>query len=229
MFQQNCNNMNLQNMNMNMLYMMFQQMMRNNINNNGMFPQNKYFNNNNFNNNSNNNYLNNNNFNNINHNIFSNNNLNNNNNFNNNFNNNNFNNFSHNNIYNNNFNNNMNLNRNNNISKDKEPEPSIKRTNESMEFSDESSKGDKLRIINFHVSSGLKVMITISINKTIEELFKFFAKKIGVSESLLGKEIYFIFNAITLESNDTRLISQVFFKDLCVVTVVDRKNVIGAK
>ena len=71
-------------------------------------------------------------------------------------------------------------------------------------------------------------MISISINKTIKDLFKIFAQKIGIGESLLGKEIYFIFNAKTLDVNDNRLISEVFLKDLCVVTVLDRKNVIGA-
>ena len=133
------------------------------------------------------------------------------------------NNVNNNNMNNNNINNNMNNNSNN-----KEPEPSIRRTNESLAFIDDRSMGDVLRSINFHVSSGLKVMISISVNRTVEELFNFFARKIGVSESLLGTEIYFVFNALTLEVNDKRLVSQVFFKDLCTITVLDRKNVIGA-
>ena len=66
---------------------------------------------------------------------------------------------------------------------------------------------------------------------TIKELFKLYVKKLGISESLLGKDIIFLFNALTLEVNDERLISTVFHKGIqtVTITVIDSKNVIGAE
>ena len=71
-------------------------------------------------------------------------------------------------------------------------------------------------------------MITISKCKTIKDLFKLYVRRIGISESLIGKEIIFIFNAETLTLNDNRLINDLFPKDACTITVVDQNNVIGA-
>ena len=66
---------------------------------------------------------------------------------------------------------------------------------------------------------------------SIKELFKLYVKKLGISESLLGKDIIFLFNALTLEVNDERLISEVFHRGIIAVTitVIDSKNVIGAE
>ena len=124
-------------------------------------------------------------------------------------------------------NNNKNGNRNN-INKDKPPER-IPRKDEQLIFEDNSSMEGELRSINLHASSGLKVMINISKYKTIPDLFKLYVKRIGISESLIGKEIIFIFNAETLTLNDTRLIDEVFPRDASVITVVDQNNVIGAE
>ena len=75
------------------------------------------------------------------------------------------------------------------------------------------------------------MMLVVPDYITIKELFKLYVKKLGISESLLGKDIIFLFNALTLEVNDERLISTVFHKGIqtVTITVIDSKNVIGAE
>ena len=78
-------------------------------------------------------------------------------------------------------------------------------------------------------STGLKVLITISKNKTLEELFKIYALKLGIPQNNLGNGIIFLYNAITLPINDKRKINEVFPNDNCAITVIDQNGVIGAK
>ena len=81
-----------------------------------------------------------------------------------------------------------------------------------------------------NASSGLNVMLAVPDYMTLKELFKLYVKKIGISEKYLGKEIIFIFNALTINPNDERKISEVFpkFFTQMNITVVDKNNVIGA-
>ena len=212
----NMNNFNMNNFNMNNFNM------NNNMNN---------FNMNNFNMNNNmNNFNMNNNMNNFNMNNFMNN-------FNN-FNNNNFNN---NNINMNNFMNFMNNNMNNNIKtgvknsptttntqNSQEPEALIKRTDDFLTY--ETDSGSDVRPILLVASSGLRILIKISKNKTLKELFKTYAAKVGVGENVLGTKIVFLFNAETLQVGSDQKIEEIFTKNiLYTVTVVDQNNVIGAK
>ena len=143
----------------------------------------------------------------------------------------------------NSFNNPNNYNPNNNIYKgqsipnnnnEKEPEETIPRPNKNDEgitkINDESSINNADIInLNLHASSGLKVMIVISKYKTIEELLQTYMRRIGVSEALIGTDIIFIFKATTINPHDKRLICELFTQDFQVITVVDGKNIIGAK
>ncbi len=216
-------------------------MMNNNMN---MNQNNKNFRNNFGNNNpiynmNNNNVMNNNNMmniNNMNINNMMNNNMMNNNNMNNNMMNNNMmnNNMMNNNMMNNNMNNvgnNMNNNINNSI-KEQAPQPLLARGDRTLQFKNEFPyvNEESLRNINFVASSGLKVVIIVPDYITFKELFKLYVKKIGVSKELLGKELIFIFNALTIEPNDERKISELFTKSFqqMAITVVDSNNVLGA-
>ena len=111
----------------------------------------------------------------------------------------------------NNNNNNNNYKRNN-INKEKPPEERYQRSEKQIIVNDENSIGNELININLYASSGLKVMITISKCKTIKDLFKLYVRRIEISESLIGKEIIFIFNAETLSLNDNRLNMQIILK-----------------
>ena len=215
----------------------------NNFNNFNNFGGNNNFNNNNFmNNNMNNfnmnNFNMNNNMNNFNMNNCNMNNFNMNNNMNN-FNmNNNMNNFNMNNNMNNNVNNNMNNNVNNNMnnnvntnnsnSQEQEKPPIIKRSDDFITY--ETDSGIDIRPILLVASSGLKVLIKISKNKTLKDLFTTYARKIGIGENVLGTKIVFLFNAETIDVKSNKKIQELFPQNsMYTVTVVDQNNVIGAK
>ena len=131
----------------------------------------------------------------------------------------------------NNINNNMNNNINNSI-KEQAPQPLLARGDRTLQFKNEFPyvNEESLRNINFVASSGLKVVIIVPDYITFKELFKLYVKKIGVSDRLLGKELIFIFNALTIEPNDERKISELFTKSFqqMAITVVDSNNVLGA-
>ena len=138
----------------------------------------------------------------------------------------------------NNMNNNMNmnnqvLNNNKNSNKVEARKGVIERGNKIMSFNNEFPNANRssLRNINFHANSGLKFILSVPDYITVKELFRLYIKKLGISESFLGKEIIFLFNALTLEVDDERLVSSVFKKGIqtIVITVIDRNNVIGAK
>ena len=128
-------------------------------------------------------------------------------------------------MMNNNMNNNMNqqnMNCNNNCNYNNNNEnKNIFPRKDIIVISNEFPNEKILRMVCFNCTSGLKVFIQIPLNKTLKDLFILFAKKVGISEALLGKEIRFVFNALTLNVNDTRLISEVLDNDGCKIIVVD--------
>ena len=81
----------------------------------------------------------------------------------------------------------------------------------------------------FISSSGCRIMISINKNRPLKDLFKEFAKKVGIPEFNLGVNIFFIFDALYLDVNDEKnTINNIFPKDLITITVIDSKEVIGA-
>jgi hypothetical protein len=144
--------------------------------------------------------------------------------------NNNMNNFNMNNNTNNNVNNNMNnnVNTNNSNSQEQEKPPIIKRSDDFITY--ETDSGIDIRPILLVASSGLKVLIKISKNKTLKDLFTTYARKIGIGENVLGTKIVFLFNAETIDVNSNKKIQELFPQNsMYSVTVVDQNNVIGAK
>ena len=129
-------------------------------------------------------------------------------------------------------NNNVNINNydNNNVNNNNSvvPQGIIERGDKILSFKIESPDGD-YRNINLNASSGLKVLITISKNKTMRELFQVYAQKLGIPQNNLGNGILFLYNAITLGIDDQRKIKDVFQNDNCAITVIDHNGVIGAK
>ncbi len=155
----------------------------------------------------------------------------------NNNNNNNINNNMNNNIYNNNINNNINNNsqQRNNLGQNGnngEPIPVIDRSIKDFSVNEfKYMSQQELNSFVFHASSGLRVIITVPKYYTIKQLLRFYAKKIGVGEGVLGKDIYFFFNAILMDINEERTIYDYFDKNKnnITITVIDRNNVIGAE
>jgi hypothetical protein len=123
-----------------------------------------------------------------------------------------------------------NNNRNNfNLNNQGPPKENIPRGEKIIQVTKESSSPFvELINISLHASSGLKLIMKVPRDITYKELFRFYVEKIGVSKSFLGKEIIFLFNAMTLDVNDEHVITNKLH-DNCTITVIDRNNVIGAK
>ena len=131
-----------------------------------------------------------------------------------------------------NMNNNNSFNNRNNTNKDEPPKELIQRGDKFFQFTGEFPFENQTALVNIylHASSGLKVMLAVPFNITLKELFKLYAKKIGIGESLLGKEIIFLFNALTINVNEEKTLFEYFthgFNQI-TITVIDQNNVIGA-
>ena len=98
--------------------------------------------------------------------------------------------------------------------------------NENNPFPEERST--KIANILLVCPSGHKVNVRMPLHKKVCDLFNIFVKKIGINEAVLDKQIYFFYEAGHLDHNDQRLISEVFKKEHCTITVIDPNNVIGA-
>ena len=151
-----------------------------------------------------------------------------------------FNNFFNNNSINNNNNinsrNNIyrkNLFRNNTISylnyKFNEPKQILPRIKTLIKVTDfeKGNIGYLLNII-FVAGNGLRVNIPIPPNKTLEYLFRVYAKRIGLSENVLGTSVLFLYDGSLMNVKDKRSIGQVFRGNVYVITVVETSNVLGA-
>ena len=161
------------------------------------------------------------------------------NNFNNNINNNNMNNMNNRiNNFNNNINNNINNNNRNNIyrshnfilnNNNKEPKPILPRSKTFIKVTDfEKGNNDYLLNIVFVAGNGLRVNIPIPYNKTVEYLFQVYARKIGISENVLGSGVIFLYDALYMDVKDKRTLGEVFHGNQYVITVVDAANVLAA-
>ena len=187
------------------------------------------------------NYMNNmNNINNMNNMNNMNNNMNNMNNMNNNMNN--MNNMNNNMNFNNNQNNNQNYNQNNNQNNNQNISDSIREMNrkkqkklkellpreDKMEY-ERSIKGNNEKLMNIAINatSGYKVMITASVDTTIEELLKIYVHKIKLPERVINNEIVFLFDGQKLDHTSQQEIGTAF-KNTAIIIVVDIGEIIGA-
>ena len=93
--------------------------------------------------------------------------------------------------------------------------------------------GNRINVI-FETGTGLLINIPTPITITVEELFIKFANRVGVSESLLGKKIFFIANGSAIKADEKRTVGDFFkdfsnnLKDQMKIIVLDASNVIGA-
>ena len=89
------------------------------------------------------------------------------------------------------------------------------------------SSGEQLINIALNASTGLKFIITISINSTIEELFKRYAQKVMIPESALGTKIVFLFGGGKIDPFSKEKVGS-HFKNGAIITVFDQGGIIGA-
>ena len=83
-----------------------------------------------------------------------------------------------------------------------------------------------IRNIRFDASTGIKVLLKMDKNTTVQQLLNEFVKKLGLSQNVIGKDLIFLFNGGKLDTNSQETISK--FQDFSTITVFDQNNVIGA-
>ena len=94
------------------------------------------------------------------------------------------------------------------------------------EYPDEEM--ENMKNIIFLATSGYRVAIVAPFYETISNILKLFARKIGIGENTLGKEIFFIFDATYLDKDDQRALNELCFAQNITITVIDGGNVLGA-
>ena len=127
-----------------------------------------------------------------------------------------------------------NLNRNNTISyfnyKYKEPKQILPRIDTLINVKDfeKGNNGYLLLNITFIAGNGLRVNIPIPPNITLEYLFRVYAKRIGLSENVLGTGVIFLYDALLMNVKDKRTLGEIFHGNVSTITVVETSNVLGA-
>ena len=82
--------------------------------------------------------------------------------------------------------------------------------------------------LNFTANTGLKVVMPIGLNNTLQDTLIKYCQKIGVPPSLIGEKLVFLLNAEKLDSLSKETIGQIGLKNGTRITVLDQGNIIGA-
>ena len=82
--------------------------------------------------------------------------------------------------------------------------------------------------LNFTANTGLKVVMPIGLNNTLQDTLIKYCQKIGVPPSLIEEKLVFLSNAQKLDPLSKKTIGQIGFKNGTRITVFDQYNVIGA-
>ena len=116
----------------------------------------------------------------------------------------------------------------NNANNNKNPGEILPREDKTLYEGDNKgyNQGNLINIA-LNASSGLKVIVAISPDSTIEQLISKYAKRVGIPQDALGKKVIFLFNGGKMEVNSQEKISK-NIKNGAVVTVIDQGGIIGA-
>ena len=83
--------------------------------------------------------------------------------------------------------------------------------------------------VTFESSAGFKMNMPVPYNIKLKDLFKTFVQKAGLSESVLGKKINFIFNALYVNPFEEKTLAQYNFPNFAKILVLDVSNLLGGK
>ena len=103
----------------------------------------------------------------------------------------------------------------------------IPRSNNYKNFICFPEKNTKRINIRFSCSTGLCVNCTTPEDITIKDLILCFARFLGLRETILGKDIIFIYNACKINVNDEENIIQYGLSNDSTITVLDQNNIYG--
>ena len=116
----------------------------------------------------------------------------------------------------------------NNANNNKNPGEILPREDKTLYEGDNKgyNQGNLINIA-LNASSGLKVIVAISPDSTIEELISKYAKRVSIPQDALGKKVIFLFNGGKMEVNSQEKVGK-NIKNGAVVTVIDQGGIIGA-
>ena len=93
----------------------------------------------------------------------------------------------------------------------------------------QNSNDTKINVV-FNHPTGKKITITCPSSMKVKDLLFQYISRVGVNISLIGKDIFFIYNGLKINENEEKDIEHYFFSGtLHNILVVDTKNIIGAK
>ena len=83
--------------------------------------------------------------------------------------------------------------------------------------------------VTFITQTGKKIMMSCPYNTKLKDFLVKYASRMGISESLIGKDIYFIFNGLKVNEKEEASIGQ-FVRGTTnpTILVIDTKNILGA-
>ena len=82
--------------------------------------------------------------------------------------------------------------------------------------------------IKFDASTGVKKIIRANNNTTLKELLKMYMQKIGLPDTLIGKQVVFLFCGEKIDVESTKTLKEQNIRNMSSITVFDQGNVIGA-
>jgi len=83
--------------------------------------------------------------------------------------------------------------------------------------------------VTFESSAGFKMNMPVPYSIKLKDLFKTFVQRAGLHESVLGKNINFIFNALYVNPFEEKTLSEFGFTNFAKILVLDVSNLLGGK
>ena len=87
--------------------------------------------------------------------------------------------------------------------------------------------GDTINV-KFDASTGVKKIIRADIKTTLKELLKMYMSKIGLPDTLIGKQVVFLYCGEKIDVESTKTLEEFHIRNMSSITVFDQGNVIGA-
>ena len=81
--------------------------------------------------------------------------------------------------------------------------------------------------ITFNLNSGIKMVLTLEKNITVEQMIKTFCEKMNYDNKFIDESITFIHNSKKLGITDKRKLEEVFHEDQIIINVVDPKDILN--
>ena len=93
---------------------------------------------------------------------------------------------------------------------------------------DMDNPAPKVNIV-FLITVGNKFNVIAPNTMKVKDLFINFITKLGFSTDIIGKDVFFVYNALRVDHNENRTINEMKIIDFSQIYVIDTKGVIGSK